>query len=30
VNVIVSQQGDEAAGDSTLDPVRGNVVFGSG
>ena len=30
VNVIVSQQGDEAAGDCILDPVKGNVVFGSG
>lgn len=28
--MIVAQQGDEAAGDCILDPIRGNVVFGSG
>mmetsp|Transcript_13359 Transcript_13359/g.11233 ORF Transcript_13359/g.11233 Transcript_13359/m.11233 type:complete len:204 (-) Transcript_13359:1563-2174(-) len=30
VNVIVSQNGDDKVGDFSLDPVRGNVVFGSG
>jgi len=28
--VIVSQNGDDKVGDFSLDPVRGNVVFGSG
>jgi elongation factor 2 len=30
VNVIVSQNGDESVGNIFLDPVKGNVVFGSG
>jgi elongation factor 2 len=30
VNVIVSQNGDEVVGNIFLDPVKGNVVFGSG